>query len=65
MQAEDILAIGETSGGLVEALKGEGYKVTLVKTASEALEEVKKRLLISYSCRLMNRRGVGRGWLRL
>jgi len=43
MQAEDILAIGETSGSLVEALKGEGYKVTLVKTASEALEEAKKR----------------------
>ncbi|HHT9132423.1 MAG TPA: diguanylate cyclase [Candidatus Tripitaka californicus] len=43
MQAEDILAIGETSDGLVEALKGEGYRITLVKTASEALEEAKKR----------------------
>lgn len=43
MQAEDILAIGETSDGLVETLKGEGYRITLVKTAPEALEEAKKR----------------------
>ena len=42
MQAEDILAIGETNKGLAEVLKGGGYKVRLVKTSSEALEEVKK-----------------------
>ncbi len=43
MQTEKVLVIGEANGRLAEVLEGEGYRVKLVKTGYEALEEIGKR----------------------